>query len=363
MSVKVREKDKGSGVWWLFINHNGQRRSKRIGNKAEAVKLAKIIEGKLVSGDLGVLQDREQKKPFSYYCNQWITEIMPTECRTSTQEGYISIHRLHLKKAPFYDKPVDQITENDVETYLIKKRKIRARSTCVHIKNAISNSFKRALKSRVIKTNPCAGISIPKNSGKKGKVLREPYNEQEIDQLLNVFKGSRFYTMVLFMCRTGCRTSEVAGLQWDDIDLDRRKARIHRGVVRGRVTDTTKSGKERYIDLTPALVAELRKQKIKNQSRGAWVFQGTAGCHIDIDNFRERNWYPTLEKNGLPRVRIHDLRHSYATFLIRMTKDIFYAQKQLGHHSIQVTVDRYGHLLEDDTKTRLVDVLDDAVTN
>jgi integrase len=56
-------------------------------------------------------------------------------------------------------------------------------------------------------------------------------------------------------------------------------------------------------------------------------------------------------------------RHSYATFLIRKTKDIFYVQKQLGHHSILVTVDRYGHLLEEDTKIRLVDVLDDAATN
>ena len=77
-----------------------------------------------------------------------------------------------------------------------------------------------------------------------------------------------------------------------------------------------------------------------------------------MDNFRRRVWYPVLEKRGLRRTRLHDLRHSYASLLISKTKDIYYTQKQLGHHSIQVTVDRYGHLLNEDGETRLVDVLD-----
>ena len=210
----------------------------------------------------------------------------------------------------------------------------------------------------MIRINPCAGIAIPKNKGKERKKLATPYNDQQIEQLLAAFKGSRYFPMVLFMCRTGCRAGEVSGLQWKDIDLDRRKARIHRGMIRGNLTNTTKSGKERQIDLTPTLVAELRKLKLQNQKKGSWVFQSPRGSHVDIDNFRDRVWYPTLGENNLHRIRIHDLRHSYATFLIRLTKDIYYAQKQLGHHSIQLTVDRYGHLLDEDTETRLVDVLD-----
>ncbi len=67
-----------------------------------------------------------------------------------------------------------------------------------------------------------------------------------------------------------------------------------------------------------------------------------------------------LERAGLPRVRVHDLRHSFATFLIQHTGRIYYAQKQLGHSSIQVTVDRYGHLLDEYPAERLVDKLDTA---
>ena len=68
-----------------------------------------------------------------------------------------------------------------------------------------------------------------------------------------------------------------------------------------------------------------------------------------------------LEKHDLRRIRIHDLRHSYASLLIHKTKDIHYTQKQLGHHSIQVTVDRCSHLLYTDGEVRRVDVLDEAV--
>ena len=161
--------------------------------------------------------------------------------------------------------------------------------------------------------------------------------------------------MIFFLCRTGCR--ETSALQWHVINLDLRQATIRRGIVRGRLT-TTKTEKTRKIDLTPSLVSELRKLKLQSQGKGKWVFQNKVGNHVDMDNFRDRVWYPTLKKNELRRIRLHDLRHSYSTFLIRKTKDIYYAQKQLGHHSIQVTVDRYGHLLEDTSETRLVDVLD-----
>jgi integrase len=129
--------------------------------------------------------------------------------------------------------------------------------------------------------------------------------------------------------------------------------------VQGDLT-STKTGKERTVDLTPQFVAALRKLKLKNQKRGAWVFQNSNGNYVDMDNFRERDFRPTLIELGHPLVRVHDLRHRCATFLIRRTKDIYYAQQQLGHGSIGVTVDRYGHLLEENGETRLIDVLDDA---
>ncbi len=366
MGVTVREKIKGSNVYWLFIDHHGNRKSKKIGDKFQAKKLAKIVEGRLAAGDLGIGDiNKNTTKPFSHYCKQWLDIIVPAECKSSTQRDYHCIHRKHLKSAPWYNKAVDEITEDDIETYLIGKRQKLAKSTVQHIKNALSNSFKRALKSRVIKTNPCVGALIPKH-GAKMKAVAEPFNSDEIDQVLEAFRSTKWYCLVLFLARSGVRSGEAAGLQWCDVDLVKGKATICRGVVAGKLMDSTKNGKSRTIDLSPMLIAELRLLKDDcdigsynatgdnqdnhgvQQHHPDWVFKNSTGGFIHMDNFRSRTWYPMLLKEGMRRVRIHSLRHSYASMLINRTKDIHYCSKQLGHHSIQVTVDRYTHLLDGD---------------
>jgi integrase len=360
MGVTVREKKPGE--WWLFVNHHGRRKSKKIGSsKAEATRLGKILEGRLASGELGMsdIAKTSVAQPFSFYCKEWLGIVMPHKCKQSTRKDYISIHKKHLKTAPFYKKPITDIAESDIEDFLISKRAKRSWSTTKNIRNAISNTFKRAIKKKVLKDNPCDNVEF-KAKGEAENKLEDPYNREELEQLLETFKGDKHYPMVFFMVKTGCRAGEVAGLQWKDLNLEGRKVTISRAIVRGEVTDT-KNGKSRSIDLTHALVAELRKLKIKNQKGGDWVFQNNRGGIVCMDNFRKRVWYPMLEVADLRRTRIHDLRHSFASLLIKMTKDIYYAQKMLGHSSIKVTCDRYGHLLDDEKEERGVDVLDTPI--
>jgi len=353
MAVTVREKIKGSGIWWLFVSHNGRRTSKKIGNKDTAEGLAIDVKKKLDAGDLGILE--EPVKPFSFFCKEWKTEIMPVDCKESTQSDYIGIYNNHLKAAPFFSTPVDKITEDDVEKLFRLKRKTLSRSTVIHIKNAISNSFKRAIKARVLRINPCTNAEIPKERDDEG-FTANPYDQKQIEELLAGFEDNRFHTMLLFFVRTGCRASEVAALQWKEIDLDKRKANICRGIVRGKLVESTK-GKRRTIDLTPQLVQELRKSKLRQES-SEWVFQDTKGNRVDMGNFRNRVFNPMTDSLELHRTRLHDLRHSYASLVIGLTKDMHYAQKMLGHASITTTINTYGHLLEHDGEVRIVDILD-----
>jgi integrase len=83
------------------------------------------------------------------------------------------------------------------------------------------------------------------------------------------------------------------------------------------------------------------------------------GGLLDPDNIRSRVFYRCLEKAGLRRVRIHDLRHTYASMLLQQGESLAYIRDQLGHHSIQVTVDIYGHLVPGGNHAA-VDRLDDA---
>jgi len=76
-----------------------------------------------------------------------------------------------------------------------------------------------------------------------------------------------------------------------------------------------------------------------------WVFINEEGGILDKDNLRKRVFYKCLEKAGVRRVRFHDLRHTYASLLLQQGESPQYVQSQLGHSSIQVTVDIYGHLI------------------
>ena len=89
------------------------------------------------------------------------------------------------------------------------------------------------------------------------------------------------------------------------------------------------------------------------------VFANEAGNPLDPDNFRSRVWPKLLAKAGLRKVRIHDLRHTYASLLIAQGESLAYVKDQMGHHSIRVTVDTYGHLVPGRNKAA-VDRLDDA---
>ena len=92
------------------------------------------------------------------------------------------------------------------------------------------------------------------------------------------------------------------------------------------------------------------------------VFLTEAGKMIHSDIFRRREFKRALEKAGLRKIRIHDLRHSYASQLIQAGESLAYIRDQLGHHSIKVTVDVYGHLAPEGNKSA-VDRLDDGVPN
>ena len=79
---------------------------------------------------------------------------------------------------------------------------------------------------------------------------------------------------------------------------------------------------------------------------------------VDPDNFRKRVWFKLPTKAGLRQIRIHDLRHTFASLLIQQGESMAYVKEQMGHHSIQVTVDIYGHLVPGGNKAA-VDKLDD----
>ena len=255
-----------------------------------------------------------------------------------------------------------------VKKFLMQKaEKGLAPSTVSNMKSAISGIFNLAVDDEVIAANPAHRL---------GKIFRvknfqeeiDPLTREELSSLLQAFRDyyPGHYPLALTMARTGLRLGEAIALQWGDIDFKGRFIIVQRSYSRGK-TETPKSGKSRRVDmskqLTETLINLWRQRKLDALKQGwrqvpDWIFINNRGEPLDINNWRKRVFYRALEKVGIRRIRIHDLRHTYASLLIQAGESLAYVRDQLGHHSISVTVDIYGHLAPEGNK-EAVDKLDD----
>ena len=174
------------------------------------------------------------------------------------------------------------------------------------------------------------------------------------------------YPLFLTLARTGMRLGEALGLQWGDLDFHGNFIEIRRALVEGRLT-TTKTGKTRRVDGSPQLMATLKSLKLRRKEQALrqgwgkvpeWIFINQDGKPIDQGNLRGRVHYKACENAKLRRIRIHDIRHSYATIRIAAGHNIADVSRQLGHASIKITVDTYYHWLPNQNSSE-VSELDD----
>jgi len=136
----------------------------------------------------------------------------------------------------------------------------------------------------------------------------------------------------MFLLSTGCRLNEALSATWDDIDLERRVFTI-------RVTNT-KARRRRSVPLNESAVAVLND--LDTREKGGRLFVGRRGALSTISKV----WGRLRKKAGLPHLRLHDLRHQFASFLVNDGRTLYEVQAILGHSSSKVT-ERYAHLSPD----------------
>ncbi len=160
------------------------------------------------------------------------------------------------------------------------------------------------------------------------------------------------YPLLLCAIHTGLRSGELAGLQWCDIDWNGKFITVRNNLVRSR-NNGTKTDKTRRVDMSDTLLEELSNLKRHRQekwlSRGKneiprWVFCSREGNPVDMHNLKNRVFFKCLEKAESRRIRFHD-RHCFASMRIQDGQSLKYVSDQLGHSSIKMTADVYGHLV------------------
>lgn len=151
---------------------------------------------------------------------------------------------------------------------------------------------------------------------------------------------------------TGMRRGELLALSWADVDYLNNRLFVRRAVSGGKIS-MPKSRYSRRLISVPRSVMELLREHEAGQSAELpqnplnLVFPNQSGNLMDHSSLFRYCFWPTLKRAGLPRRRFHDLRHSFASMLINRGENIKYVQRVLGHSSVQITLDVYGHLLPD----------------
>jgi integrase len=353
MAVKVKQH---KGKWWVFIDHKGKRKAKCIGKSEKAAKeVAGKIEAKLKLGDFSLLEEKPAR-PFDVYFRNWLDTCVKVHCKERTYDIYESVFRRYLLPA-FGQKDINDITREEVKklAYDMLARGLRRGTVKSHLAS-LRAMFNDAAEDQHVSFNPATRF-MKRSRSEEGEQRQKAsfLTREELGLLLRTCQEHfpAYYPFISLLVRTGVRLGEALGLQWEDVDFSGRFIEVQRTLSSGRVSPP-KSGKSRRVDmsqqLTETLKALLVERKKETLKKGwgevpLWVFVSGVGTPLDRGNFHRWVWRKLLAKAGLRHIRAHDLRHTFASLLLQNGESLVYVKDQLGHHSIKITVDIYGHLV------------------
>ena len=374
MGVKLKQRE-GKG-WYVFTNWRGQRKAKFFGKEEKrAQAFAEQMEARLElvekSGGTVCLSEPKSTMPtVKEYLTTWRDDYAQVHCKPSTYRGYArAIERVLI---PAFGKyPLDQLGRDHVRGLIADlSKRGKARGTVENCLVPLKAIYYQAMEDRIVQFNPAARLAKIFGRKKDRRATIGPLERKEVGRLLKTARG-RFpilYPVLLCAVRTGMREGELIGLQWGDIDFHGGFIEVRRGIVLRQET-TTKTHKIRRVDMSRQLEEALQQLKEVRQLEAMangreleqWVFLSPEGKRWDDRNLR-RAWHRCLDAAGLRQVRFHDLRHTFASELAVKGAPPKYVQCQLGHSSIQVTMDVYSHLFEGRSR-EWVNKLDEPVDN
>ena len=202
--------------------------------------------------------------------------------------------------------------------------------------------MKLAKEQKIIASDPAEGCALPKLEHKEMKTL--PI--EQLTSFLREARDSGVFELYYVELATGLRRGELLGLKWEDIDFEHGNLRVKRQIARidGEVVEAPLKTKNAYRTLPLAGdTVDVLKQQKKKVGSSPWVFPSPTGGPISPDSVLHM-LHRVLKRAGLPRVRFHDLRHTFATLALQNGVDVKTVSGMLGHFSAGFTLDTYAHV-------------------
>lgn len=344
-----------------YINPNtGEKLRKAVYGKTQK-EVREKLKAFIKEIEKGVIPNNG-KITFGEWLESWLEEHVKRTRRLTTWENYETITRVHIKPC-IGQIQISKLQARDLQTMYNQKldngrvdqKGGLSGKTVGLIHLVCSMALEQAVKEGIISRNVADLVTKPK------KVKKEihPMSEEQIREFLIMCKDDRMFTAFYLLLSTGIRRGELLGLKWEDIDFENGRMCIQRSLAktntqRAQFHEPKTTRSKRMIPLTTDVVKELKKHKERQAeekeklgaaySENCMVFCREDGIPIYPDVLDNR-FHKILARAGLPHFRVHDLRHTFATMMLKQDVHAKIVQEILGHSTISVTLDTYSHVL------------------
>jgi len=348
-----RRRRRGRNVWRArYRGPDGRERSRSFARRVDAEAFLTTIEDSKLHGEwvdpaLGKTRVRE-------YAQQWLATKADVAPRT-----LVNIEaRLRIHVDPYFGAmALNRVQPSHVRAFVAELvRDGYAPSTVKAIYQIVAQIFAQAAVDGLVARSPCVGIETP------AERQREEMHFLDAGQVAALAEAidPRYRALIYTAAYTGLRAGELSALRVDRVDLLRSTIEVaeSHSEVRGKlVTGPTKNRARRTVTM-PRFLAEILAEHISTYAGDGYVFTAAGGGSVRHRNFYRRHFRPAVERAGLAEtLRFHDLRHTAASLLIARGANPKQIQERLGHSTIRLTFDRYGHLFEGHDAA-LLDALD-----
>jgi len=386
-------KDHKAGTWWFVIDlppgGDGRRRqAKRRGFRTRAEAQAALDEMRVARRQGTYVAPRRQTTG-EFLQSDWLPAVR-RELAESTWESYERNIRHHVVPAigPVQLQELDGAALNRLYADLLANGRKHGKQspglkprTVRYIHSIIHAALDDALRWHRVPVNAADQATPPSAKSAKPPEMHV-WTGHELATFLHRTEGDRYHWPWLFLATTGCRRGEALAIRWQDIDFKRRLAAIRQELIpltkpsgrgrEGRFVARTKSDKPRVIELDSRTVAALRTLRAhQGEERlllgDAYTDLGLVFCRPDGRPYHPEAFSKTFDRRlsqsaftDLPRIRLHDLRHTWATLALVAGVDVKIVSERLGHSSPLVTWQTYQHVIkgmQSDAAERVADLI------
>ncbi|MFQ7019587.1 MAG: tyrosine-type recombinase/integrase [Oscillospiraceae bacterium] len=350
----VRKRDDGRWEGRIVVGHkdNGDSIFHYVSAKTQKALLEKLH--KSIDEYDGAELTEDSRMTLGEWLDIWLRECAEPSVRPSTYKGYRGYAERNIK--PFLgSKQISKITSADVQTLYRKLQKegsvdggALSPATVCRIHSVLHQALNVAVDRHLIVKNPTDDVTLPKKVSTAKTIL----NDKQLERFMEAIKNDeRWHDFFYLEITTGLRRGELCGLMWTDFDAEKGTLTVRRTLHNkeggGYYVGETKTGAgRRIIKLPPSTMQLLSERKRTSISR--WIFPNP--IHPE-DPIMPNSGYTRMKKllveAGLPNMRFHDLRHTFATHALTSGVDAKTLSGILGHTKTSFTLDTYTHVTGD----------------